>query len=783
MKPANGKNFFQRAPLFVFILLSILSVVAALAMSNLVTEQQRSRFQGEVDILNQSFEKQIKSYKYLLESSRAVYNSNPNFLDQKIFSQFVADSNLPLYYPAVQALGFSRWLPDRTISTEGTRVPIVVIAPLTKENSAVIAFNMFSEAYRRDAILDARKTGELQATEILSLQKKENSKPIYGFLLLTPVKENNILQGFLYLAIRNDKFVEEVQKTRALSQDHILVTTMLANDEMGDRQEYTKLPFGNQKPFRIAGQKWNIIYAANNSYSQDFSSRIPLFFLVIGMIVANLAFRVVKSQVSARKETEKINISLLEAKNKKEQARAEFESIFQSMQDAAAFTDASGKIRRINQAMIRQFQFNPEELIGEKLAPLYLDEMLAKKHVFAALTTLYKRKDGSVFSGEAQRNKVLNRDGEILGVLEVIRDVTERVAIERAIQLSERRYRSVLDAIPHIVRLSGSDGHLIYINAQHHSHLNSDEIKDQIVEEDLLVYESMWRRAQTNDCEVASEIRLKLRDGKIHWFIIKVSPIRNENSETVEWVTSATDVNDRLIAERNAQTNEERYKSILESMPQLVWLTDPEGKAIYFNKRWNEYVGKGKVGLNFPDVLHPDDLESYLKQWKYVLEHVEPFGIEIRIQAENGEYKSFVVRGLPITDQQGRVLEWVGTCTDVDDSVYAESAARLLADVTDQLSARTQDQPMNRTRQYQLALSKLTSRFTDSATLWAVTSVAKFPIKRIAKANFHSGWNLPQMRTFSDWNLDQILETKDPISIPSTHYYNTLMLLVLYFFP
>ncbi|WP_413769171.1 PAS domain S-box protein, partial [Vibrio vulnificus] len=66
-----------------------------------------------------------------------------------------------------------------------------------------------------------------------------------------------------------------------------------------------------------------------------------------------------------------------------------------------------------------------------------------------------------------------------------------------------------------------------------------------------------------------------------------------------EWVASATDIHDRLVAERLAQRSEERYRGVLEGMPQIVWLTDPQGQPTYFNRRWEEYVGADRAGYGF----------------------------------------------------------------------------------------------------------------------------------------------------------------------------------------
>ncbi|MFC6659294.1 PAS domain-containing sensor histidine kinase [Deinococcus multiflagellatus] len=346
--------------------------------------------------------------------------------------------------------------------------------------------------------------------------------------------------------------------------------------------------------------------------------------------------------------------------------------------------------------------------------------------------------------------------GERLGLLEVIRDVTDRVAAERALQAEERRSRSVLNAIPHIVRVSEPSGEVSFVNQQHLSALGAGDLGEHLHPEDRAPYTEMWRGAVASEQGAQTEARLRLPGGE-RWFVLKVAPISDDGGRVTGWVTTATDIHDRLQAERLAQRNEERYRGVIEGMPQIVWLADPSGQALYFNRQWNAYVGEAQADAGFVQLLHPDDREDYARRWATALRAARPFEAEHRLRGEGGTYRTFVTRGLPVRGAEGRVIEWVGTSTDVDDSVYAENAARLLADVTEQLTARSEEGAQLPTDRYRAALTRL-GRFVDSGALWTVR-----PTRLLAASSSGAMWLSPAFEAFAAQATEQVLATEDPL--------------------
>lgn len=706
----------RRIPLTVLVLVLLLSATAALLLNRFVVAQQDARFEREVNSYTSSLQDRLGDYENLLRATRSFWlvQREP---DQATFGAFVNQLDLGRRYPGVLAVGFVRWLP-------GPQAPITRIAPLNSVNRTALGFNMLTDASRRAAILLARERGTVQVSQPVQLvQRGEDGQRLNGLLVFLPVRQGQALQGLVYLALRTDQFLGGLARPDA--RPGVTIRPLLNGQPLGERGSGGGAPFRERMTLDAAGAIWTLDFTAPGSFGRDVVSGVPIVVLLAGLLVAGLAFLMSQSQVRARDHAEEATATLAQSRARLEQSRAEFEAIFHAIQDAAAFTDADGQVRLVNRALNEQFGYGPEALLGASLGRLHLDRRLEGRSTFQALTTPYRRQDGSVFSGEAQRSEVVSPHGEVLGVLEVVRDVTERVQAERAVQAEERRSRAVLDAIPHILWVSDPEGQITYVNAQHLERLGEDRVRERLHPEDRPTYDRMWEDAYATHTRAQCEARLQVGGGEYRWFVMRVAPIYAPGAASAEvpgpvteWVASATDVHDRLLAERLAQRNEERYRGVLEGMPQIVWLTDAEGRPTYFNRRWEEYVGPERAGSGFLSVIHPEDRPEYQARWAAAMRGQRPFEAEHRLLGADGRYRTFMTRGLPVRDTQDQMLEWVGTSTDVDDQVYAEAAARLLADVSEQLSARAADPLASRTETYRVALDRITQRLAESAGLW-----------------------------------------------------------------
>jgi PAS domain S-box-containing protein len=131
-----------------------------------------------------------------------------------------------------------------------------------------------------------------------------------------------------------------------------------------------------------------------------------------------------------------------------------------------------------------------------------------------------------------------------------------------------------------------------------------------------------------------------------------------------------------LIKERD----EERFKIICDTMPQLVWTATPEGRHDFFNNRWYTYTGLSPeecLGVEWQRPFHPDDKPEGLARWHNSLRTGEPYVMEYRCKNRDGDYRWFLARALAIRNPETGVIEkWFGTCTDVHESIETKLNAK-----------------------------------------------------------------------------------------------------------
>jgi PAS domain S-box-containing protein len=132
------------------------------------------------------------------------------------------------------------------------------------------------------------------------------------------------------------------------------------------------------------------------------------------------------------------------------------------------------------------------------------------------------------------------------------------------------------------------------------------------------------------------------------------------------------------------QASEERFRSLVEATTQVVWTTYADG-TVDDVPSWRALTGQAPdevKGFGWLDAVHNDDRPRILELWRRAVEARTPVRTECRIRMAGGSHRWFGVRAVPVLESSGAVREWVGTCTDIDDRVRQERAARFLADAS-----------------------------------------------------------------------------------------------------
>lgn len=112
------------------------------------------------------------------------------------------------------------------------------------------------------------------------------------------------------------------------------------------------------------------------------------------------------------------------------------------------------------------------------------------------------------------------------------------------------------------------------------------------------------------------------------------------------------------------------FQFLANTLPQLIWVTAPNGDPLYFNQRWYECTGLSREASRdwgWSQVLHPDDYARSLAVWQHSLDTGQTCQIEYRLRCADGTYRWFLGQALPQRDAQGQVVKWYGISTEIED--------------------------------------------------------------------------------------------------------------------
>jgi PAS domain S-box-containing protein len=178
------------------------------------------------------------------------------------------------------------------------------------------------------------------------------------------------------------------------------------------------------------------------------------------------------------------------------------------------------------------------------------------------------------------------------------------------------------------------------------------------------------QRAARGETVAGEVMEISRADGAVVTVHSVAAPLFDEQHQPRGAVGAFLDITDSRRAEDALRASESRFRTLSDSVPDLVWTSTPDGDCDYVNSRYLEYTGIPEVellGLAWLKQVHADDCERVFAAWKKTLEQDLPFECDFRIRSKEGVYRYFKCRAVAVLDANGRVGKWFGTNTDIED--------------------------------------------------------------------------------------------------------------------
>src|SRR4051812_45245042 len=176
-----------------------------------------------------------------------------------------------------------------------------------------------------------------------------------------------------------------------------------------------------------------------------------------------------------------------------------------------------------------------------------------------------------------------------------------------------------------------------------------------------------------------AEHRLRHKDGSVRWIWARGHGVFAPDGSRRFIEGLNLDMTRQKQAEERLRESEQRWRSLTEALPQLVWSATPDGACDYFSTQWTQHTGvheRDLLGWRWLAVLHPDDREPTRRLWTDSVAGRGPYDVEYRVRRSDGVHRWFKTRGTPIRDSEGNITKWFGTCTDITVLRQAEEALR-----------------------------------------------------------------------------------------------------------
>jgi len=283
----------------------------------------------------------------------------------------------------------------------------------------------------------------------------------------------------------------------------------------------------------------------------------------------------------------------------------------------------------------------------------------------------------------------------------------ERLRADAAVNNEKEKHRHLLETISYGIEDIDIDGKIIYANLAYHKQYGYS--KDELIGGNILdlVADEAERESLSNylQCLAAEQPppksyfgKKRTKKGEIIDVKIDWNYKRDQAGRVIGFTSVITDITEQLKREqelRNANDQLKIYKTLIDYIPQVIWIASSNGQSTYLNQAWEKWTGREievSLGTKWAESVHPDDIGPLLNQWENAYSLGKPYQGECRFVHRNGRvlYCSYI--GVPIKDADKKVIFWAGINYDITE---LKKAQKSLLNANEKLDIRVKERTTN----------------------------------------------------------------------------------------
>ncbi|RYZ58893.1 MAG: PAS domain S-box protein, partial [Proteobacteria bacterium] len=290
----------------------------------------------------------------------------------------------------------------------------------------------------------------------------------------------------------------------------------------------------------------------------------------------------------------------------------------------------------------------------------------------------YRYADGSYRWMLGRARPMLDNDGKVLRWIGTCTDIEEKKVARDKLEESELIFkfsalatRNVLwsrdvlqDVTTYSQSLTTELGYAINDEVGQ-SHWWTDHIHPDDREN---IFKIIGAAIENGDATVAGEYRFLRADGSYRHYVDRCTLLYDESGTLVRMIGAMDDVTEERQATAKLKESEQLWRSLTNTMSQIAWMSDASGKFLWFNDRWYEFSGRSKEAAPdraYLDAIHPEYLQLMRSSFARSLKSGESWDETVPMRGKEGEYRWFLSTAHPIRSEDGSILRWLGTSTDI----------------------------------------------------------------------------------------------------------------------